>query len=279
MFMGLNEAPLPVTLNSQLSTASVANPAQNIPAKSGATANPPPAKAVAETATPPLSAHSPDSAPALFGGHRGGGKKRADGLPAGSEAAKAADRAKNAERMRAKRAAALPAALPSAGSLASPAPPADSGAAVAGDSGALSVAAAGLAGHLVVPWSCRLLEKPAKLLTRILDRLRSGSLFNRIDASPLPAEIKAEIKRDIPWKDAARDDFAVCLADCATIELNKRRVNGADNAHWLNLALAGGELGLAHVDLCNRIDKLVEESQKAEGGDRKSEIGNQKAPL
>ena len=134
-----------------------------------------------------------------------------------------------------------------------------------GDSVPVPFVAAGIAGAVVVPWSIHLLEKPAKLLTRILDRIRTGQIFKKLDKTNLPVEIKAEIKRDAAWKDAARDDFAICLADCATKELNKRRVPGSENAHWINLGLAGGELALAHVDLCARIDKLVEsEQQKSE---------------
>lgn len=55
----------------------------------------------------------------LFGGHRGGGKKRADGLPAGSPEAIAADKEKNRLRMAQKRAetkvSPLPPALPGGG--------------------------------------------------------------------------------------------------------------------------------------------------------------------
>lgn len=123
----------------------------------------------------------------------------------------------------------------------------------------------------VVPWTQRLLEKPARLLTRILDRLRQTAIFKRLDKTNLPAALKEEIKRDAEWKDAAREDFAAALAECAAIEMNKRAVS-AQNAHWMNLGMSTGELALAHFALCDRIDKLVlvalaeeKESRKAEG--------------
>ena len=78
----------------------------------------------------------------------------------------------------------------------------------------------------VVAWSARLLEKPARLLTRILDRFRQMDIFRRLDKTNLPPALKAEIKADAAWKEDARNDFA-------------------------------GELALAHFALCDRIDKLV----------------------
>ena len=105
-------------------------------------------------------------------------------------------------------------------------------------------------------WSTRQLQKPAKLVVRILDRARQWDIFRRLDKSKLPAEVKAEIKRDAEWKDAAQNDFADALAEAATIELNKRQVNSA-SSHWITLAMSGGELALAHFTLCERIDKLI----------------------
>lgn len=193
----------------------------------------------------------------MFGGHRGGGKQRADGLPAGSAEAKEADKKKDRERKAAeytrKRAAVLPPALPAAGVVA-PAPPAGASGAVA-DGGMPLPAVAAVAGP-VVAWNARLLEKPARLLTRILDRFRQMDIFRRLDKTSLPPALKAEIKADAAWKEDARNDFAGALAECATVELNRRAV-GAQNAHWINLGMSGGELALAHFALCDRIDKLV----------------------
>ncbi len=197
----------------------------------------------------------------LFGGHRGGGKKRADGLPAGSPEALAADRKKNAERMAEKRAAqktaALPAPLPSAtaGGMPPASPAGDSPGALAGGASPLPAAAGGPVVPFV-PWTQRLLEKPARLLTRILDRIRQADIFKRLDKVNLPVAVKDEIKKDAEWKDSAKEDFAASLADCAAIELNKRAVN-AQNAHWINLGMSAGELALAHFALCDRIDKLA----------------------
>jgi hypothetical protein len=108
----------------------------------------------------------------------------------------------------------------------------------------------------VVAWSSRLLQKPARLLTRILEKLGQWDIFRRLDKSTLPPEIKAEIKSGCAWQDAAKNDFAESLAECAAIELNRRNI-GAQNAHWINLAMSAGELTLAHMSLCERIDKLI----------------------
>ena len=209
--------------------------------------------------TPPLATVAGAAAGSvpLFGGHRGGGKKRYDGLPAGSPEAIEANKKKDRERKKvsndAKRVAALPAPLPAAGAVAT-APPA--GAAVALGDGGMPLPVPAPAAGPVVAWSARLLEKPARLLTRILDRFRQMDIFRRLDKTNLPPALKAEIKADAAWKEDARNDFAGALAECATVELNRRNV-GAQNAHWINLGMSGGELALAHFALCDRIDKLV----------------------
>lgn len=119
----------------------------------------------------------------------------------------------------------------------------------------------------------RLLEKPAKLLTRILDRLRLRDIFRRLDKSTLPDNVKAEIKQDAEWSQATQNDFATALADATAIELNKRQV-GAQNAHWFNLGLSAGEMVLAHYTLCDRIDKLILEQKIA----AKAEADKQSPP-
>ena len=199
---------------------------------------------------------SPNRPAPLFGGHKGGGKKRADGLPAGSLAAIEADKAKDRERKRLanlKTKAENPAPLPPA-----VAPPPNSGAPVAADPGGVPGAVAPVAGvaGLAYAWSARQLQKPAKLVVRILDRARQWDIFRRLDKSKLPPEIKAEIKRDAEWKEAAQNDFADALADCAAIELNKHQVNSA-NAHWITLGMSASELAMAHFALTARIDKLI----------------------
>jgi hypothetical protein len=109
---------------------------------------------------------------------------------------------------------------------------------------------------VVVPWTQKLLQKPAKLVVRILDRARQWDIFRRLDKSKLPAAVKNEIKRDSEWKETAMDDFTEALAEAAAMEMNKRQINSA-NAHWITLGMSAGELALAHVTLCGRIDKLI----------------------
>ena len=196
--------------------------------------------------------HSPVS-PALFGGKRGG-KSRTDGLVPGSEAAKEADRIKDRERKAASRAAEKTANPPPLPAAAAPAGPvaADGGGYVAdGPSGELGVVAG-----VIVPWTAKILQRPARLLTRILDRVKKWDIMRRLDKSRLPESVKKEIASDIEWADGAKDDFANALAECASIELNRRGVS-AQHSHWVNLGLSAGELALAHITLCERIESAI----------------------
>jgi hypothetical protein len=143
----------------------------------------------------------------------------------------------------------------SAAPVASAPAPADSPAAVAGSGGPVPLPAAG-AGVAVVLWNPRLLEKPAKLVTRIVDRLRFAALSKKLDHPKLPAEMRAEIRRDIAFPAEALADFSNALADCAAVELNKRGV-GATQSHWLTLAGSVVELGAHHLATMERLDKLI----------------------
>lgn len=216
---------------------------------------------------PPAVSPPVNSSPALFGGHRGGGKKRADGLAAGSPEAIEADRKKNAARMANKRAqersAVAPPTLPPAPATAQapvqamvnrPSP-------VPGAVAPLAAAAAPVAAPTFVAWSARLLEKPARLIVKIIDRVRLSSLNKKLKLLKLDPVLEKEIAADFKWKDEATSDFCVSLSQCAEIELNRRQVGGAENAHIINVVLSAGELALAHFQVMDKLDKLALENQ------------------
>lgn len=208
----------------------------------------------------PVAAVSPaGSAPALFGGHRGGAKKRKDGLVAGSPEAIAANKAKDAARKRLeraeKKAAALPPPLPAAIAASEDSLPA----LVAGQPAVVSPVApvAAIAAPLFVAWTEKLLQKPVQLLTKIVDRFRCWSLMQRIRKLKLTKEQEQSIESDLRWKGEAVADFNVALTNCLTIEFNRRQVRGAENAHWIDVAMSGGELVLAHLNTLDTLEKMI----------------------
>ena len=233
--------------------------------KTSAPVNGPVAAKAAVAVAPGPGSGPANSAPALFGGHRGGGKKRTDGLVAGSPEAAEADKKKDRERKNSantsKRVAPLPPALPGAGASAP-----DPALALVPGAAPVPGAVAGVplvAGVLFVPWSTKLLEKPAKLLTKITDRIRCWSLMKRVRKLGLTPEQEKEIAADLKWKDDVTADFNSALVECATIELNKHRVSGSQNAHWVNLAMCGGEMGMVHLQTLERLEKMVAVNEAA----------------
>ncbi len=206
--------------------------------------------------------------PVLFGGHKGGGKKRADGLVAGSEEAKAVDREKNRVRMAEKRAAEKMAALPPA--LARPTDsPGNARVPLAGsspvDAGAVVPVAVGPAVlPTFVAWSQKMLERPVKLLTKIFDRVRVASLMEHVRKLGLSKADEAEAEKRMRYKDEQIADFNAALTNCAVIELNKRQIGGADKAHWLELAMTSAELVNCHLDTVDWLEKKVLERAQAE---------------
>ena len=116
---------------------------------------------------------------------------------------------------------------------------------------------------MFVPWAQKKLEKPAALLTKILDRVRSWHLMKKVKKLGLTPDQEKEIAADLKWKDEVVTDFNLALAEVATIELNKRRINGSEHAHWVNLAMCGGEMALVHVQTMERLEKMVATNKTA----------------
>jgi hypothetical protein len=247
-----------------------------LPSKPGATtpeSNPLAAASAltaAKSATPPAPVvAAPVSSPALFGGHKGGGKKRADGLIAGSPAAIETDKAKNAERMRlaraAKKSAEVPPPLPPR--VASPAP---APAPLAVDSTTLpSSAPAPLPAPGVAPvnfptftpWQQRLLEKPARLLAKIVDRAREFARTKQIKRLKLAPEREKKIVTALKIREEVLNDWSASLAECTAIELNKHQIGGAQHSHWITLAMSTGEIVVHEIETSRLIESLVLEDR------------------
>ena len=102
-----------------------------------------------------------------------------------------------------------------------------------------------------------MLERPARLLVRIGDRLRIARLVKRLDESPVPEPVRKQVKESLALADAAKNDFAAALAHCATVELNTRSIGGAQHSHWLDVAMTGAELVNAHLQTVEKIDELI----------------------
>lgn len=227
-----------------------------VPGGAAVVAGPLPSASVGQ---PPVAAAK---SPALFGGYKGGGKKRADGLLAGSEAAKEVDREKNRLRMVEKRAGEKGAALPpplarpanAAGHAAAPLAPGQpplAGAVVGASIGAPVVL------PTFVAWTQKMLERPVKLLTKIGERLRVAALMDRVRKLGLPKDVETEAEKRMRYKEEQIADFNAALTNCAIIELNKRTVPGAQHSHWLELAMTGGELVNCHLDTVDWLEKQI----------------------
>lgn len=253
-----------------------------------------PAVAPVPVAAAPVvqSVATPAQPPSAFGGRKGGAKSRADGLVPGSEAAKKVDAANDALRQfitrnqknpsanfhaefqkrlaeilpvhrekfiaSAKAVATLPPALPGAKVPAVPVANAAPGvspvdAAVANVPGV----SAPVVPVTFVAWSAKMLERPIKTLTKIIDRFRVGKLMERVRKLGLGKDLEAEAEKKMAYKEAQVNDFNAALTNVAVIELNKLMVPGAEHSHWLELAMTGGELVNCHMDMVDWLEKQI----------------------
>lgn len=234
-------------------------------------------KPVAGASVQPAPVVPPPAKPvALFGGHRGGGKKRADGLIAGSSEAKEADRKADAERKRQERAnkkvAAPPARLPGVAT-----PVTSPVVAVAGDESPVPDAVAGVvapaavapaAFPMFVAWSQKKLEKAAKLLIKIGERVEGYFASKKVALLKLAPHREKIVLEQFKVDEAATADLSAALAEAATIELNKRRIGGAEHAHWVDVGLCVVEVVALKMKNWDTLDKLILEDRAEKAADK-----------
>lgn len=196
------------------------------------------------------------SAP-LFGGHRGG-KVRADGLPAGSPAAKEADRRKDRERKaRAAAAKAEPPPLPSAiPGVAGPTPP---------PTGALPVDVVGPpAGESVaVPWQPDSLRPLFEQLIEAAEESRVGNFIGKCSEAGLTGKLVKEIQEDAHFPKAAKVLLCRSLPRLAAKWMNK---SGLSAEYEDEVAVVSALLLIVQNDrkLANRLEEVIA-ANKAEG--------------
>lgn len=102
-----------------------------------------------------------------------------------------------------------------------------------------------------------MLERPVKLLTKIVDRFRVGKLMERVRKLGLPKDVEAEAEKRMRYKEEQIADFNAALTNCAMVELNKRQIGGAQHSHWLELAMTGGELVNCHLDTVEWLEQQI----------------------
>ena len=196
--------------------------AEALPATPPAQPAPPPVAPVGSgtaTATIPPGTSAAVSAP-LFGGLRGG-RKRKDGLPPGSPEAIEADRKKDALRKAKQRAAQQrpdPAPLPVAG--AAPAP----GGALAPDGALL-----GVEGQ-AIPWEPKMLQPLLKQLVPAIEELTNNKIVAKAELCRIPPDLVKEIKADAKWPDTAKEILELSGAQVGAKWLTKFGVSSENQA-------------------------------------------------
>ena len=202
-------------------------------------------------------ASATDTVP-LFGGHRGG-KRRADGLPAGSPEAREADRLKDAERKRRARLEAkanaepapLPPSLPCAPAPAVGAPPPSPDAVGA------------VPGPAPVPWEAGTLKPLFDQLLPTVEALTVAQLTTRATKARLPSPVVAEIGKDAAWPSPARKALEVSSPRVAAKWLNRTGLS-AEHQDELILGTAICSIFASHTMLLRKLDKLIADANAAQ---------------
>lgn len=195
----------------------------------------------------------------LFGGYRGG-RKRKDGLPPGSPQAIAADREKDRlrkERQRDREAAAAePAALPSvAGAAQAPPGVMDPGAASAEPQ--------------PLPWESKLLEPLFAQLLPTLETMSVNQVTGKAAKAKLPGDLVVEIERDAHWPEPAKKALQLAGPQVAAKWLNWVGIS-AENQPEVICGTAIAAILAGQAMLLRRLDKLILASGEAKPAEKKS---------
>lgn len=196
------------------------------------------------------------SAP-LFGGHRGG-KIRADGLPAGSLAAKEADRRKDRERKaRAAAAKAEPPPLPSAVPGVAGAPPSPAAAQL------LDLASQVSGEGAPVPWQPDSLRPLFEQLIEAAEESRVGNFIRKCSEAGLTGKLVKEIQEDAHFPKPAKVLLCRSLPRLAAKLMNK---SGLSAEYEDEVAVVSALLLVVQNDwkLANRLEEVIA-ANKAEG--------------
>ena len=238
------------------------------PAAKPVVAQPPAGKAPDEKLAPPV-AHGNPPGPAapvhppvpastsvpLFGGFRGG-RKRKDGLKPGSPEANQADRDTDAKRKRDRRAelatAATPPPLPAAvaplgGSPVVPAVPP-----VPGQAPVLAVETPALA----LAWEAKDLFPVTENGVPILEEFASRQIVSKARRARLPAIVVTEIERDCKWPDKSKRMLSETSGALAAKYLNKSGIS-AEYKVEVNFSIAVLNIAASHMAVLKRLDKLI----------------------
>ena len=210
----------------------------------------------------PASPSATQSVP-LFGGFRGG-RRRLDGLPAGSPEAKAADAAKNAERMRRarerERAAQPPDALPSAEGTPEPgaALAGAEGPAPGGDLGAVPVAGP-------VPWRAETLKPLCEQGLAFWEEWNISQAAKIMKKAGLPAAVIAKVEKDGRFPALAKKGVETSAPPLLARAMNQ---TGISSEHQDSLILGGALLALFQhqKSFLSDVETLIAEAAPKEQG-------------
>ncbi len=106
-------------------------------------------------------------------------------------------------------------------------------------------------------WSGKLLARPWKLVVKIVARLRVAARRKEVEATPLPAEVKAEILKAVDYAEETKAQLAEALANASAVELNKRQVGGAENAHLLDVGICLADVVNQDLEVSAKINDAV----------------------
>jgi hypothetical protein len=119
---------------------------------------------------------------------------------------------------------------------------------------------------MFTPWQQRILRKPADLLAKIVDRTRMYFRLRQVKRLKLSQAAEKEILDLLKYKQEILDDFALALSEATAIELNNRRIGGANYGHWLTLIMSVGEIVAVEMNHMELIERLVMEDRAKNDG-------------
>lgn len=207
--------------------------------------------------SPPGAPGSARASVPLFGGNRGG-RKRKDGLKPGSPEAVRADKERDRERKRNER---------SEAAAVVDAPPLPAGPAVVHPMPAQTVPVAGVPGpdgfapDVVVRWQAKDVEKLVRQFIALTEELCTKSISDRCHKAKLPAAVIEKLESDAAWAESAKRMIEEGGSELAAKYLNEANIS-PELKPFILISIGAMQIAVNHQQVLKRLDALIASQQK-----------------
>ena len=112
-----------------------------------------------------------------------------------------------------------------------------------------------------ISWLAKDVEPLTAELVALTEELATSAIVRKCRKANLPKELIREVETDLEWADRSKKMLSDGVAEIAANSLNDTQVPLAARP-WIKCGLAAVQIGVGHMKVMNRLDKLIASRQK-----------------